>query len=577
MRVSVKWAGVGLGLAVAFSAGAYPWPIARDSVATLMNSALAPFGGLKWASGEAYLTLLPWPTLQLVGVDIVDGAGKNKISATSAEVALRLQPLAHGRFAPRGAKLLNPTAVIDLDAPGGGAPEPLAPVLMLGLIEIHGGVVKIVSARRHFDTLVEIVDGRLNWADVVHPLSFSLSGVWRGQPVAVAGALEAPLMIVQGQGSGASLEITSPPIDLAFSGRWSPGGRDEFDGDFTARLRSLDELDRWLGVALAPPPVAAQDVVLQAKAEGDLDAFALSEARLVIGGQELDGSLNFARADGKLAASGTLAAESLDLGALLGPFPAPLDAQGQWSDKPFLPAPSDTLDLDLRVSATHTTWGGHAMEDAALGLVQREGSLTAKLLEAVAYQGALTGEISVRRVGDGCETKASLSLDNADIGALLGDWGVTSYSGRGKFEATLQASGGSPAQIVASARGGAKIDLESGIVTGLNFEEALRRSQRRPLDLARDLMTGQTKFDSAQARLDVSNGVARIAEARTQGPGASLEVQGAIDFAAREWNARIVATQASGVGAPSIDAARLTISVLGPWAAPILSAVVGTD
>jgi uncharacterized protein YhdP len=90
-------------------------------------------------------------------------------------------------------------------------------------------------------------------------------------------------------------------------------------------------------------------------------------------------------------------------------------------------------------------------------------------------------------------------------------------------------------------------------------------------------MTGQTKFDSAQARLDVSNGVARIAEARTQGPGASLEVQGAIDFAAREWNARIVATQASGVGAPSIDAARLTISVLGPWAAPILSAVVGTD
>jgi uncharacterized protein YhdP len=119
--------------------------------------------------------------------------------------------------------------------------------------------------------------------------------------------------------------------------------------------------------------------------------------------------------------------------------------------------------------------------------------------------------------------------------------------------------------------------LTDGSIDGVNFEQALRRSLRRPVEFGRDMAIGQTNFSTARARLDISGGQAQIVEARMDGPGAIVEMKGAIDIASRQWRARIEAMQASAIGEPSAEAARLTISLFGPWAAPSIAALANTD
>jgi AsmA protein len=105
----------------------------------------------------------------------------------------------------------------------------------------------------------------------------------------------------------------------------------------------------------------------------------------------------------------------------------------------------------------------------------------------------------------------------------------------------------------------------------VSVEEALRRSQRRPVDVARDLGDGATHFLRGRMRLTIANGVATINEGRVEGPGSTIDVGGMIDIANRSWQAQARAVQTDSQGVPSADAARLTIILSGPWSAPNVS------
>jgi AsmA protein len=581
MRVGGKWALSAVGALVILGilgAGAYRWPIDPARVAAQLNSATAPADGLHWGRpARASFRLLPRPALRMVDVELLDAKGVSVLSAPNAEIGLWPWGLLRGEFTPVSAKLLNPTALIDLDAARHGAEEIIAkPATLLTRIEVQGGVAKIVSADLRLDTLIENVDGWLQWTKVYRPLDFSLSGVWRGEPVALSGHVASPLELRAGRPSQAVLKITARPAELAFAGTWTPGVKGTFDGDLTTRIRSLSEVERWIGVSSAPP-IAAQEIALQGKAVGSSGALALSEARLDVGGQRFEGALEFSRLAGKTSVSGTLAADTLDISALWDQPGPILDSSGRWSRQPLVAAPSQTLDLDLRVSASQASWRGHRIEAAAASVLQKDRRLTVRLLDATACEGELSGEFSVQGAPDGLQMEASASLANGDIGAVLSEWGVMAFTGRGGYAGSLRATGATAAELAASLTGSAEIELQDGAIDGVNFEQALRRSQRRPVDFARDLAIGETNFSSARARLEIKGGQAQIVEARMEGPGAIVQVQGAIDIAAQEWRARIEAVQASAMGEPSPDAARLAIDLFGPWSAPTIAASASTN
>ena len=160
----------------------------------------------------------------------------------------------------------------------------------------------------------------------------------------------------------------------------------------------------------------------------------------------------------------------------------------------------------MRISAAHADWRGHRIDDAAGSLICNDGRLTAKLLQANAYQGVLKGQLTLARGANGLETQLAGSLVDADIGAALADFGET---------ATKDAAASSfPCDRPVSRRptpslplsGTVSLDLQPGVIDGVNVEEALRRSQRRPTDVARDMAIGQTTFTRARAQLDHRQG-----------------------------------------------------------------------
>ena len=116
MRRSLKLTIAASAAAAMLAAGLVHWPISSARVGVEFNRATPPIG-LRWRGPErAALTVLPWPTLRIIGVDLLEADGRSLLTAPSARFPLSLVALLRGRFMPTGAMLDNPTALIDLDA-----------------------------------------------------------------------------------------------------------------------------------------------------------------------------------------------------------------------------------------------------------------------------------------------------------------------------------------------------------------------------------------------------------------------------------------------------------------------------
>jgi AsmA protein len=580
MRRSVKWT-IAAAAVAAILAGVYRWPMASARVGAELNRATPPIG-LHWR-GPARVTfaLLPWPTLRIVGVDLVGADGRSVLTAPEARLPLSIFALMGGRLLPVGATLDSPTALVDLDAAPALAEErAVADDSRDGgsgawaHMRLRGGVLHIVSASRRLDTLIESLDGGLDWPRANTPLSVALVGAWRGERVTIRGHIDNPSDALSRRATGVALSVASHPLELEADGVWGGSGETSFVGALTAEIRSLSALKRLLGGDGAPFPLG-DSFSLSGKAHAAGEAMTLSEAAVTASGQKFDGALTFARQADRYAVSGTLAADQLDLAALTGPPPALLTPAGAWSQTPFTYAPPNDLDLDLRLSAARLEWRDFAVADAAGSLMCKAGACTATLLEANAYQGTLKGQFSVARGARGLATQATVSLADADLGAAFADFGWSGFHGRGDVEANVRATGFAASDSILSLAGEASATLAAGAVDGISLEEALRRSQRRPLDVARDLGNGAMHFSHGRLRLTIGDGAATIDEGRFEGPGSTIDFGGLIDFANRAWQAQARAVQTDSQGAPSPDAARLTIILSGPWSAPNVSAAPG--
>jgi len=342
----------------------------------------------------------------------------------------------------------------------------------------------------------------------------------------------------------------------------------------SADIRSLAALKRLLGGDGAP--FAFGDAIsLAGKVQANRDATTLSDATVTAAGQRLDGALTVARLGDRLAVSGTLAADQLDLQALAKPPPEVLAPSGEWSQIPFAFSPPSDFDLDLRISAARLQWGPHAISDVAGSLMCKAGGCAATLLEANAYQGTVKGQLVLTRGARGLSARATLALADVDLGAACADFGWSGFHGAGDIEATLRTAGFAPSDSILSLAGQVSATLRAGAIDGFSVEEAIRRGQHRPIEVARDLADGATHFSRARVRLSVADGVATIDEGRVEGPGTAIEFGGMVDVANRAWQAQARAVQADTQGAPSPDAARLTIVLSGPWSAPNISAAPG--
>jgi AsmA protein len=128
---------------------------------------------------------------------------------------------------------------------------------------------------------------------------------------------------------------------------------------------------------------------------------------------------------------------------------------------------------------------------------------------------------------------------------------------------------------VRSLEGKATVQLAPGILDGLSFEEALRRSERRQIDVFNDMRMGRTVFTQAAATLTVERGGAGMMNASLTGPGVSLSLAGSFDIVGRQLAARASATQTDENGVPVAKGPLLDFDIAGPWSVPTIRLSLG--
>jgi AsmA protein len=562
------------------AAGAHRWPISPALVSGEFGRQLANAVGLELRGpARAYLILLPLPTVQLVDIELCDGNGAAVISVPHARARIALGPLLTGRLRLSGASLRRPTVLVDLDKSPFGKDSALARLLEakdaaasetpLGVLRLQRGLLHIVSAQSGLDTLIEDVSGELEWPRLVDPARLDVRATWRGAPVTIAARLDAPAQWLSDGGSPASLDLGSSVGAVKLTGVLKAHEKNAFEGSIDARFASTAALARLFG---QKPPNFAQDgrLAFAGAIAFNTHGLTLGDLRLEALSQKFDGALALMRSPSSgWTLSGSLATDALSLDDLVAKAPSLTDGDGAWSETPLALSPLETLALDLRASVAKIKWRNHAIQDAALSLISRDGRITATLSEATAYKGLLKGEVSFAPDERGLEMRASASLANADIGALFGDLGVAGYTGQGQAQFSVEAAGDSAAALARALTGDAAATLGPGVFDGVSVEEALRRSERRPIvNLFADMRTGRTVFNQAEAKATIEKGKARLRDAAMTGPGVWIGLKGGADLAGGQLDVQLSAARADEHGALDPAGPAINVTISGPWSRP---------
>jgi len=575
MRRALAWGCAAASILALAACGFARWPLSAAKVGDSLNAAFGASPRLHWSAPEsATFSVLPWPSLRIVDARLDDAGGVNLLSAPTARLDLSLFELARGRFIPTRATLVSPTVTLHVDrAPFAVAGEGLAaPASVAGAlapltsVSLSNGFLRVVGLRPGLDTLLANVQGRLDGLTAGNQLRFNLSAEWRNAPFAIAGVLSDPEAAAKGAPSRFEFALDSPMVKFAFDGALALGDKPSAEGDMSASVPSIAPLAALFNAG--PPPIlAAHDIAVSGKVKAAPDAVTLGDATLTSAEQTFVGAIEITRLDGRPAVSGTLAAETLALEPLLGPPQRLFDPSGGWSAKPFALTPPETFDLDLRLSAGRLNVYGQNLADTAASLIVRDGKASMTLIDATAYGGRLNGEAALTCVGQDLKLSASGELSDADLGAALADFGRPVATGHGAARFSIKTSGVSPFAAVAALTGTAALEATDGGIAGVNLEEALRRSQRRPIDISRDMRLGGTAFDRLAVSVSLDNGRARIEHGAMASRGVGAELEGIIDLAAQSWALRLNAVQTDSSGAESQDAARLALDIDGPWSA----------
>ena len=581
MPLRLKWVAI---CAVVFAtalAGAYRWPISSASVAAAFNRQLASAAGVELRGpGRAYLSILPLPSVQIVDVELRGKDGVALVTATKARARLAVSRLLLGELQFTDLVLREPTALVDLDNGPFAREGALARLLGLsgsavsaapiGGLRLERGLLHIVSATYGLDTLIEDIDGEIDWSGLTSALSADLRAHWRGESVAAEFRLAEPSAWLTGGNTSAWLKLSARDVSLALNGELNDGGPN-FEGALAIDAASLSDLGRLAG-APAIKWLPESRLSLTGTARANIFSVTISDMRLTAFGEKYEGAVALSTKDGGAATvTGSLAAEKINLDDFLAKSPPLVDDSGQWSEAPLSIGLPRGLDLDLRVSAATVGWRGHRIEDAAFSLMSADGGVKATLSEARAYKGALKGVAAMVPGPEGVsELSMSASLTNADIGALVAEFGPSAYSGGGDVEFALRSNGASVADFARALSGDVSLKLGAGVIDGLSFEEALRRSERRPVNIFSDMRTGRTTFDKAVARATIDKGEARLLDGAVTGPGVCVTLSGTADLANRELATEIVARRADQHGAQDPEGPELKMTIAGPWSRPII-------
>ncbi len=555
-----RWRLLGIaGLAGLVAVAFQPWRLAERTIeARLLAHLSQKLGVTVEAAGGGAFALLPTP--RIIAEDIVartpDGLATARIPRLRADI--HVLALLGGRiefdhvtlFTPQVELALGDRSVDILALAGSRAASELSAMPRIsirdkGSVFIRRGVGIISSVRDLELTLASRSRG--------DPLEVEGSATWRGEQVSFAFASNSTM-----RSTLPMARIRSDLVSLDFAHRRgaaaSQGDADVVEGQIQVTASSASRLGSWLASGspvLLPLGSTALNGTMRVGAQGAQ----VRNAVVTLGGDTLEGALDWRKRDSRWLLSGTFAGKSLDIGRPL----AGIDARRLNMPDPAATAQLDIDDLlahdiDIRLSLQRVRLPGLTLSDVAGQVMATEQRFDISVANASLYRGQLRGRASLGRTEAGIEIKAQVNAERVDLAGLSQDlFDARRLTGAGFLQHQIEMTGRSPAELLSSATGRLAFVARNGDFMGTNLNDAMRRIERQPLAVARDWRGGRTNFEQLVVNANIVNGVVEIVEARAAGPAFKLAVEGNMSIFERLYRLTGLVQSASGASQVPFD------------------------
>jgi AsmA protein len=567
------------------SALATPWALSKNGVSIRVAQKIAEETGLKFtAKGRATIAFLPVPRVKIENVAFDSNEGEHLAHARYLRGDIRILPLLLGRIEVSGFYLYEPR----LNATWDGAS-------LVGLSDVWRRFAEPATRGSSYIERIALVGGgaalrnasgdvigEARDINVVIVTPTTTTGMiiggslkWRNEHISVAFDGASPALQATPKGGPMALQLKSTLASLSFNGTGSSVGDARYIGSLAVETRSLRDLGRLMRID-APFSDAVGPMSVEGQASLSARGLDIATASIKLNNDLLEGALAARIENGRVSLTGTLDSSSLDLGLLFSEI-APLRViDGNWSHDALDWSDMSAADLDLRISAATGRIGALRLSDLALGVLLNQGKMELNMSRATAYRGTVRGRFSLSpsqlagasAAATRVEAKANLMMDKVDAGALMSHLGKSrSINGLMHGQFTSDGSGQSVAEIVQSANGKAAMIIRQGEFIGVNFADALRAAERRPLSVAVDWRGGRSAFEQLSLNIGMKNGIAEIVSGTLSASQYRGTISGTISLNEQNYALR---TMLTGIVAGR-EGPTLPVTISGPWDNPAIS------
>jgi hypothetical protein len=212
------------------------------------------------------------------------------------------------------------------------------------------------------------------------------------------------------------------------------------------------------------------------------------------------------------------------------------------------------------------------------GLVRfGDSRIDVQVTEGSVAGGHIAGELIFLRQREGLTARAHFGLVDADAAELLpGDGAI---GGRLRLDAIVEGTGMSAVALIGSLQGGGTFTLESGRVARLDpkaFEVVMRAvDQGLPIEPSRlrdrmdqALASGPLAVARAEGSITIDAGQARLSNSMAGERGGELSLNGRVNLAESDIDARLVLSGAAAAGVFANIPPEIVIALKGPISAP---------
>jgi AsmA protein len=560
---------------------AMSWFLNRDALRQAVEAQIRAVTGLDLVvKGNIEVSVFPASYVSFHDVGLKGGGTADPALVVDVLTAnLRLLPLLLQRFEIADVMMLRPHIHVVRSANGESNWTPFIETIARAMkpgadnqvsfseIRIQDGVLGYEDVANHVNEGLDDIDLSLAWPSISR--SFAATGQfdWRGERVDGSISVSDFVAALSGDRSGLKARIASAPLKLAFDGTVADRTSMMMEGTLTIDSTSLRNALRWTGQA-PPGSGGFGRFALKARANVVGASIALTNVNVELDGNVAEGVMTYSN-NGRQTLQATLAAGALDFTPYISTVRLLASGARDWNRQLFDLNSLSTTDLDMRLSAAKVTVGSSKLGRTALGANLRGGALALSVAEAQVYGGIAKGSFGIARSDAVADIKAEFQLTDVDLQACASElFGINKLSGRGNLNVSLIASGSSPFGLAQSLDGTATLTGHDGAINGFNVEQLLKRLERRPLSGAGIFHGGSTPYDTLNAAVKFSEGIATAQDVRIEGPAARVTLTGTASVPGREYDLKGVASLVSAPNTPpEFD---LPFVVQGPWEDPLI-------